>query len=206
MEIDDILHRIYREANLRLLYPRMVSGHQQGQLLSILTHLIAPRRALEIGTFAGYSALCIARALKPEARLDTIEIDDELEPFITKGFSSTPVGDKIKLHIGDALQIIPQLHQDGITWNMAFIDADKRLYPQYLELLLEIMPKGSYILADNTLWPGASQITLDQPPPSSRHELQSYGIALFNHFVAHDKRLESFTLPIRDGLTIIKIK
>ena len=192
------LRQLARDVNVYLLYPRMCSGHLQGRILSMLTHMIAPLNVLELGTYAGYSALSIAEALGPDARLHTIEIDDEMEDFIRGRFDQSPAGSKISLHIGDARDILPGLA--GIEWDMVFIDANKRLYTEYYEMILPHVRPGGYILADNTLWDGK---VVD---PEHNHDAQTRGIIDFNNLVAADSRVEKVILPLRDGLTIIRKK
>lgn len=199
------LKKLFRDANLQLLYPRMLSGHLQGRLLKMLTEMIAPKRALELGTYAGYSALCIAEGLPEGATLDTIEIFDELEPFIERHFKEVPYADRIRLHIADAMKIVPELTQRDGRFDMAFIDADKRLYPEYYEMLLPCMNPGGWILADNTLWDG-KVLNTEKEAGDSRHRLQATAIARFNEIVTADNRVEKLILPLRDGLTIIHIK
>lgn len=201
----EYLKHLYRDANLQLLYPRMVSGHLQGRLLKMLTSMIAPRRAVELGTFAGYSALCIAEGLPEGATLDTIEIFDELQPFLEKHLAGTPFSDRITLHIADAMAILPQLAAREGRFDMAFIDADKRLYPAYYEMLIPCMNPGGWIIADNTLWDGKVLENL-KDPGTSRHNRQATAIAEFNDMVAADQRVEKLILPLRDGLTIAHLK
>lgn len=193
----ELLHRLYRHTNIHHLYGRMCSGKIQGRLLKMLTSMIKPHRVLEIGTFTGYSALCIAEALAHDARLHTIEIDDEQENNLRYWFGQSPHGSKIELHIGDALNIIPTLNQQ---WDMVLIDANKRLYTTYLELVLPKMKSGGYILADNTLWNGK---VLETPVPD---DAQTKAITSFNELVATDSRFETVMLPLRDGLTVIRVK
>ncbi len=190
------LNRLYRDTYLHHLYPRMCSGHVQGRILKMLTSMIAPRRVLELGTFTGYSALCIAEGMPPGGELHTVEIDDELEDELRERFASTPYGEFMHLHIGDALSIVPELEGE---WDMVFIDANKRLYPEYFELILPRVRRGGYILADNTLWDGKVAQT---PPPS---DAQSVGIMKFNDMVASDPRVEVAMLPVRDGLTLLRV-
>lgn len=199
------LRRIYRDANLQLLYPRMVSGHLQGRLLKMLTSMIAPRRAVELGTYAGYSALCIAEALTGDATLDTIEIFDELRPFLDRHLNDTPHSGHINLHIGDAMEIVPRLAAEAGRFDLAFIDADKRLYPRYYEMLLPCMNPGAWIIADNTLWDG-KVLRQHNSATDSRHSLQATAISRFNDIVAADTRVEKLILPLRDGLTLIHLK
>lgn len=199
------LKSLYRDANLSLLYTRMMSGHLQGRLLYMITRMINPRRVLELGTYAGYSTLCIAEGLKDDARIDTVEIDDELEKFLKDHFSSSIYGSKINLHIGDALTIVPRLAAQGVQWDMAYIDADKRAYPEYYEMLMSMMPAGSWIIADNTLWSGKVEGP-DIKPHTGRKNAQLEKILEFNDMVAADSRVEKVILPVRDGLTLIRIK
>ena len=191
------LRRLNRHVNTRLLYSRMCSGHLQGRLLKMLTAMVNPRRVLELGTYAGYSALCIAEGLRrDDARVDTIEVEDELEDFIREHLAESPYGDRVDLHIGDAMSIIPVINRGD--WDMVYIDANKRTYVDYLELLLPMLPKNAFILADNTLWDGKIVDTV------TNHDPQTLGIAAFNDLVARDKRLETVILPIRDGLTLLR--
>ena len=192
----DYLHRLWRDTQLRLSYGQMASGHIQGRLLKMLTRMIRPKTVVELGTFSGYSALCIAEGLDEGAHLHTFEIYDAQEDFTRPWLEGSPLADKISLHIGDALQILPpmNLHPD-----MAFIDADKRHYVDFYEMLLPMMPVGAYILADNTLWYG--HVTEDETRQSDR---QTLGIKAFNDHVAADSRVEKVIVPVRDGLTLIR--
>lgn len=190
-----LLRQLYRHTNIHHLYGRMCSGKVQGRLLKMLTSMIEPKRVLEIGTFTGYSALCIAEALEPDAILHTIEIDDEQEENLKHWFSQSSHGSKIKLHIGDALTIVPSMDEE---FDMVLIDANKRHYISYLELITNKLRKGGYIIADNTLWNGK---VLEQPMPTDE---QTRAIAEFNRLVANDPRFEAVMLPLRDGLTIIR--
>lgn len=191
----DYLYRIDRMTNLRLLNGRMCSGHMQGRLLKMLTSMIAPKRVLELGTFSGYSALCMAEALAEDARLDTIEVDDELEDFIRQNLALSPHGDKIALHIGDALETM-KLFQPA-TFDLIFIDADKRRYADYYRVALPLLRSGGYIIADNTLWDG--HVTEEHSKSA-----QTIGIQTFNDIVAADQHVEKVIVPLRDGLTIIR--
>lgn len=198
------LRMLGKHANRSLLYCRMMSGHIQGRMLKMLTKMIKPNRIIELGTFAGYSTLCMAEALEDGQVVDTVEIDDELEDFLTQHFSSSSAGRHIQLHIGDALDIVPGLNSRGYQWDMAFIDADKRLYPQYYTMLRAIMPRGSWILADNTLWNGKVEECL--APADQVKDPQLRGILSFNDMVAADAGVEKVIVPLRDGLTIIRVK
>ena len=193
------LKKLSRDVNVYLLYPRMCSGHLQGRILHMLTTMIAPKRVLELGTYAAYSALSIAGALEDGAELHTIEVDDEMEDFIKERLKEAPGGEKVFLHIGDALRLIPELSKDGL-WDLVFIDANKRHYIQYYEAVISFVRPGGYIFADNTLWDG--KVT----DPEQNHDPQTRGIVDFNEAVANDYRVERVILPLRDGITIIRVK
>lgn len=191
------LNDLYRQTNLKLLYPRMASGHLQGRLLKMFVQMINPLNILEIGTYSGYSGLCLAEGLRPDGQLYTIEINDEQEDFTRPWFENSPYRDQIHFLIGNALDIIPTLN---VVFDMAFIDGDKRLYRDYYELVLAHLRPGGYILADNTLWDGH---VVETPTPK---DAQTRSIMAFNDFVAQDTRVEKVILPLRDGLTIIRKK
>lgn len=192
----EYLHKLYRATQTKLLYGHMASGHVQGRLLKMLVEMIKPTNIIEIGTFSGYSALCMAEALPQNGVIHTIEIFDELEDFTRYWLENSPWADKICFHIGDALEIIPQLN---VKFDMAFIDGNKRIYPEYYRLIKSYMNPGGYIIADNTLWYG--HVLEDDP-----QDPQTKGIMEFNDIVAADESVEKIILPIRDGLTLIKIK
>ena len=189
------LYRLERDTHLRLLYSRMCSGHLQGRLLKMLVRMAKPERILELGTFSGYSAQCLAEGLlSGDAQVHPIEIEDELEDFLRQHFADSPVGHRIHLHIGDASQILPQLN---LMFDLVFIDANKRHYPQYYELVLPWLTPGGFIIADNTLWDGKVA------EPHAKIDPQTEGILSFNQMVAADPRVEKVIIPVRDGLTII---
>ncbi len=194
-EESDYLKALYRQAHVKLINPRMTSGHLQGRLLKMLVQLARPRRVLEIGTFAGYSALCMAEGLEEGALLHTYEIDDELEDFTRPWIEGSPYGDKVCFHIGNALEEVPRL---GEVFDFVFMDGDKRQYMEYYEMLLQHTSPGALILADNTLWDGH---VVDKDYLNDR---QTKAINEFNAFVAADKRVEKLILPLRDGLTMIR--
>lgn len=196
-EESDYLKALYRQAHLKLINPRMTSGHLQGRLLKMLVQLARPQRVLEIGTFAGYSALCMAEGLGDGALLHTYEIDDELEDFTRPWIEGSPYGDKVCFHIGNALEEVPQL---GEVFDFVFMDGDKRQYMEYYEMILQHTSSGALILADNTLWDGH---VVDKAYLNDR---QTVAINEFNAFVAADKRVEKLILPLRDGLTMIRKK
>ena len=190
-----LLKRIYRETNLKMLNPRMASGHIQGRLISMFVSMIRPQMVLEVGTFTGYATLCIAESLPEGGRVHTIEIDDELEDFIRKGFDDSPISDRIILHIGDALETVPGL---GLMFDMIFLDAEKREYPDYYNVLMDYLKPGGYMLADNTLWDGhVVDSNYDSDP-------QTVAVKRFNDMAAADGRVEVAMIPVRDGLTIIR--
>ena len=192
-----LLRDLYRETNLRMLNPRMASGHIQGRLLKMLVTMIRPQLILEVGTFTGYATLCMAEGLPEGGVVHTVEIDDELEDFIMKGFKESPYSDRIRLHIGDALKVVPQL---GLKFDMIFLDGEKREYPDYFSSLLEYLKPGGYMIADNTLWDGhVTDRDYDSDP-------QTIAVRKFNDMVAADERVEVAMIPIRDGLTIIRKK
>ncbi|MEG1660524.1 MAG: class I SAM-dependent methyltransferase [Bacteroides sp.] len=193
----DYLKALYRDTHVRLLRPRMTSGHLQGRMLTMFVRMIQPRQILEIGTYSGYSALCLAEGLPDGGMVHTFEINDEQEDFTRPWIEGSPYADKVRFYIGDALQRMPQL---GVTFDLAFIDGDKRKYLDYYELTLAHLAAGGYILADNTLWDGHVLET----PSATDH--QTIGIKTFNDFVARDQRVEKVILPLRDGLTIIRKK
>ena len=192
----DYMHSLWRATQLHLLYGRMASGHIQGRLLKMLVTMIRPKMVLELGTYSGYSGLCIAEGLEEGAHLHTVEINDEQEDFTLPWFQRSPYADNITMHIGDAMDIVPRL---GLTFDMAFIDADKRRYVEYYEMVLHHLAPGGYILADNTLWDG-------HVVEENVHDAQTLGIMAFNDLVAADERVEKVILPLRDGLTIIRKK
>lgn len=190
-----LLKNLYRETNLRLLNPRMASGHIQGRLLKMLVTMIRPQLILEVGTFTGYATLCMAEGLQEGSMIHTVEIDDELEDFIRKGFEGSPFSKRIRLHIGDALKLVPEL---GLRYDMIFLDGEKREYPKYYSVLMDYLNPGGYMIADNTLWDGhVADSCYDSDP-------QTAAVKEFNDMVAADRRVEVAMIPIRDGLTIIR--
>ncbi len=193
----DYLKQVMRATYQMTINPRMLSGHVEGRFLSILSHMIQPKHILELGTFTGYSALCLAEGLAPDGVLDTIEHNDELESLIRKHFALTPLGEKIRLHIGDAIMILQTLQE---TYDLIFLDADKREYQRYYELSLPLLRSGGFMLADNVLWDGH---IVD---PAYDRDKQTCALRAFNDFVAQDNRVEKVMLPIRDGLTLIRKK
>ena len=193
------LSKLVRDTNLKTTKPRMCSGHLQGRILKMLCQLVNPRYILELGTFTGYSALCMAEALAdvPEAELHTIDIDDEMAEFTSTVFENSDFAGKIHFHIGDALQVIPTIDR---VFDVVFIDANKRIYSEYYNLVFDKVRSGGLIIADNTLWDGK---VVQHPLPK---DAQSVGIMNFNDRIASDTRVEKVILPLRDGMTLIRKK
>ena len=205
-----VLQQITRSTHLEVINPRMLSGHVQGRVLSMISKMIRPNRILELGTFTGYSALCLAEGLTEDGRLVTLEHNDEMESSIRRNFALSPLGEKIELVIGDAKETlenfelrIKDLELDAVNdrgkqFDLVFIDADKKEYCDYLDLVLPLVREGGWILADNTLWDGH---IVDSAYDKDK---QTIGLRAFNDKVAQDERLEKVILPLRDGLTIIR--
>ena len=196
---DALLKELERETYLRVLNPRMISGHIQGKLMEMIVRMVRPQRVLEIGTFTGYSALCMAAGLPEGGLIDTCEVDDELEMMILSFFERSAHGEKIRLHIGSALDIAPSL---GECYDLVFIDGDKREYTAYYEMLFdnELVKSGSWILADNILWYGKVV------EPVAKGDKQTQAIIDFNAHIVADPRVENVILPIRDGINLIRVK
>lgn len=190
---EDFLYELDRETHLKVLRSRMLSGHLQGQILSMISCMIQPKCILEIGTFTGYSALCLAKGLAEGGQLHTIEIDDELESIAQKYFVKSGLADRIVQHIGDAREIIPSI---GLKFDLVFIDADKREYSEYYNLVFDHVRVGGFILADNILWDGK---VVD---PDAASEEQTRGILEFNDLVQNDSRVRNVILPVRDGIMV----
>ena len=191
----DYLYRLYRATNLHTLHGRMASGHLQGRLLKMLVQMTQAKRVLEVGTFSGYSAICLAEGLPDDGLLYTFEINDEQEDFTRPWIEGSAVANKIRFIIGDAITEAPRL---GITFDLVFIDGDKRTYVETYEMALSVLRQGGFIVADNTLWDGHvcdSAYDKDQ---------QTLGIRRFNDLVAADTRVEKVILPLRDGQTLIR--
>ena len=193
----EYLYRLWRATNIYMLHGRMASGHLQGRLLKMLVQMIRPKNILEVGTFSGYSALCMAEGLEAGGKVYTFEINDEQEDFTRPWIEQSPVADKIEFIIGDAISEAPKL---GVTFDMAFVDGDKRTYVETYEMVLQLLNPGGFILADNTLWDG--HVT----DPAYDRDHQTQGIRRFNDYIAQDARVEQVILPLRDGLTLIRKK
>ena len=193
----DALKWVDRETHLKTIYPQMLSGPVQGRLLTMIAEMISATRVLEIGTFTGYSTICLAYGLAKGGHIDALEINDELENIIREGWARAGVSEKITLHIGDAKETLKSL--EG-PYDLVFMDANKREYCDYYELVMPLLRKGGIILADDILWDGK---LFENPVP---RDAQTQGIARFNDMVAEDKRVEVVILPLRDGLSIIRKK
>ena len=193
----EYLYRLWRATNVHMLHGRMASGHLQGRLLKMLVKMVNPQNIIEVGTFSGYSALCMAEGLGEQGHLYTFEINDEQEPFTRKWIEDSPWADKITFIIGDAATEAKKI---GKSFDFAFMDGDKRTYVETYESLLPLMNEGAFILADNTLWDGhVTDADYDK-------DQQTVGIRRFNDYVAADNRVEKVLLPLRDGLTMIRIR
>lgn len=200
---EELLRELDRETHLRVIAPRMLSGHIQGKLLQLLVRMVRPQRILEIGTFTGYSALCMAGGMDEAGELHTIEVDDELQPMAQSFFDRSLHGKKIRLHIGSALDIAPTM---STPFDLVFIDGDKREYPAYYRMLMgddgtaPLVHSGSVLIADNILWSGK----VVQPVAHNDHHTQA--LLDFNRTIAEDPRVENVIVPIRDGLNLIRVK
>lgn len=192
---DDFLRELDRETNLKVLRSRMLSGHLQGQILSMISCMIKPKTVLEIGTFTGYSAICLAKGLAEGGNVHTIEIDDELEYISKKYIQKAGMTDQIQQHIGDARLIIPEI---DAMFDLVFIDADKREYCDYYKLVFDRIPVGGFLLADNILWDGKVI------NPDAANEEQTRGILDFNDLVQNDPRVTNVILPVRDGIMLVQ--
>lgn len=188
-----------RAAHVRLIRPRMLSGHLQGNLLKMICQMLGAKRVLEVGTYSGYAAHCMAEALPEGGEVHTIESDDEMEDFIRQYIGGAPYADKIHLHIGDAMELIPEL-VCAHRFDLVYIDANKRQYPDYYEMIVPHLHSGAIILADNTLWDGK---VVEEARES---DIQTRMIQSFNRMVQEDDRVENLILPLRDGLSIIRVR
>ena len=194
---DPLLTELTRETHIKTMFPRMLSGHLQGRFLEMVSHMINPSAILEIGTFTGYSAICLARGLKGGGLLHTIDVDPELEYLAKNYFERAGLQAKIHQHIGNAIDIIPVLDH---TFDLVFIDADKENYLSYYNLVFDKVNAGGFILADNALWDGKVILS------DGKSDKETRGIKEFNEFVHHDKRVENMLLPLRDGIMMLRKK
>ncbi len=192
----NVLKELSRETNAKILMPRMLSGHLQGRVLSMFSRMIQPRCILEIGTYTGYSAICLSEGLADGGFLHTIDINEELLPMVKKYFAKAGVEEKIKIHTGDAVNIIPGMKE---TYDLVFIDADKKNYSTYFDLVISKVRKGGIIIADNVLWSGKILESADQMDSDTK------AIAAFNSRIQSDKRVENVLLPVRDGLMVMEV-
>ncbi|MFM9986660.1 MAG: O-methyltransferase [Flavobacteriales bacterium] len=191
-----VLQELVRETWQKVVNPRMLSGHVQGRFLSFISHLIKPKYILEIGTYTGYSAICLAEGLAPGGELITIDINDELKPIQDKYFAMSPDGPKIKRISGSALEVIQDLHQE---FDLVFMDADKENYPHYYDMLLNRLKKGSVILIDNVLWSGKVL------QPANSQDKETIALQHLNDLIQRDERVENVLVPLRDGLMMVRV-
>lgn len=189
------LHELNRQTNLKVLQPRMLSGHIQGRVLSMFSHMIKPKRVLEIGTYTGYSAICLAEGLAPNGEVHTIDINSELETMVQDYVSKSGMEQKVHMHIGEALSLIPTL---GGNWDLIFIDADKENYSNYFDAVIDDLAVGGFIIADNVLWSG--KVVED----SGKHDEETAALVAYSNKIHADKRVENVLLPIRDGLMVCR--
>ena len=195
----EALDWLQKQTNIRTNHARMLSGPVQGRFLKMIVEMCSARRVLELGSFTGYSGICLASGLPEDGHLDTLEVNDELEDLILEGFSRAGLRERISLHIGDCLDTLKRFREEGREpYDLVFIDANKRDYPEYYKLVFDLVRPGGWILADNVLWDG--KVALD-PMPQDR---QTLGIDNFNRRVASDPRVESVIIPLRDGLNLIR--
>lgn len=194
-EESEVLKELNRETYAKVLMPRMLSGHLQGQVLKMLSYMIRPKRILEIGTYTGYSAICLAAGLQGDGILYTIDINEELEKIVKKYFDAAGISKKIKLHFGNALEIIPAINE---TFDLVFIDADKENYSNYYDIVFDKVRTGGFIIADNVLWSG--KVLED----SKKMDPETKAIIEYSNKIHNDKRVENVLFPIRDGLMIAR--
>ncbi len=196
----EALSWVEKQTHIRTNHARMLSGSVQGQIMRILVQMSGASSILELGTFTGYSAICLASAMPEDGHLDTLEINDELEDLILEGFDRAGLSEKIDLHIGDCKETLRKLRAEDRKYDLVYIDANKREYCEYYELIFDMVRHGGLILADNVLWDGK---VCQNPLPQDK---QTLGIAAFNDMVSADSRVESVILPLRDGLNLIRKK
>ncbi len=194
---DKVLEDLYRQTNLYVVNPNMASGHMQGKMLEMMSYMIHPSRILEIGTYTGYSAICLSRGLKSDGQLHTIEVNDELHEMSSRYFALAGVADKVTLHTGRAQDVVPSLKY---TFDLVFIDGDKREYCEYYNLVFDKVRKGGFIIADNVLWGGKIE------DEDAMKDPQTKGVITFNEMIRRDHRVEKIVLPLRDGIMIIRKK
>ena len=196
----EALDWVVKQTHSRTNHARMLSGAVQGQLMRMIVQMSEAKNILELGTFTGYSAICLATAAGPEGHVDTLEINDELEDLILEGFERSGVDGNIDLHIGDCKETLRRFREEGRMYDLVYMDANKREYCEYYELIFDMVRPGGLILADNVLWDG--KVCMDPLP----QDKQTLGIAAFNDMIRDDRRVESVILPLRDGLNLIRKK
>lgn len=194
---DEILYQLHRETYQKILRPRMLSGHLQGQILTLFSKMIQPNNILEIGTYTGYSAICLARGLKTGGKLHTIDINEELEDFSNSYFKKAGLQNDIVMHIGNAIDIVPKL---DLKWDMVFIDADKENYVKYYKMVLPLVKKGGFIISDNVLWSGKVTKPVDVKDKETKVLIE------LAELIESDDRVENVLMPIRDGLLVARKK
>lgn len=199
-EQDPVLKWLQKQTNLRTNHARMLCGPVEGKLMEFIARMIQPENILELGAFTGYSAICLARGLKEGGHMDSLELNDELEDLILQAHEKAGLSDRITLHIGDAKETLQRLKEEGRMYDLVFIDANKREYPTYYELVFDMVRPGGYILADNVLWDG--KVYQENVP----QDAQTQGILKFNRMVKDDPRVENVIIPLRDGLNLIRKK
>lgn len=193
----EVLAQLNRDTHAKVLQPRMLSGHVQGRILSTFSYMLNPKRILEIGTYTGYSAICLAEGLAPDGKLHTIDINEELEDMAKGYFAKANLESQIQMHVGNAMEIIPSLNE---TWDLVFIDADKENYSNYFDLVIDHVRPGGFIIADNVLWSGKVVEKV------SSKDLETQSLIDFNHKIHEDKRVENVLFPVRDGLMVCRVK
>ncbi len=193
----EVLAQLNRDTHAKVLQARMLSGHVQGRILSTFSHMLKPKRILEIGTYTGYSAICLAEGLAEGGKLHTIDINEELEEMVKSYIAKANMENQIQMHVGNAMEIIPALHE---TWDLVFIDADKGNYSNYFDLVIDHLRPGGYIIADNVLWSGKVVEKV------SAKDLETQALLDFNKKVHEDKRVENVLFPVRDGLMVCRKK
>ena len=199
-EQDPVLQWLQKQTNLRTNHARMLCGPVEGKLMEFISRMIQPSNILELGAFTGYSAICLARGLKEGGMMDSLELNDELEDLILQAHQKAGLENKITMHFGDAKETLGRLKAEGKMYDLVFIDANKREYPQYYNLVFDLVRHGGYILADNVLWDGK---VCQDPIPS---DAQTQGIHNFNQMVKDDPRVENVIIPLRDGMNLIRKK
>ena len=194
---DEVLYQLHRETYQKILRPRMLSGHLQGQILTFFSKMIQPKHILEIGTYTGYSAICLARGLKEGGKLHTIDVNEELEDFSNSYFEKAGLKNDIVMHIGKAIDVVPKL---DVEWDLVFIDADKENYINYYNMVLPLVKKGGFIISDNVLWSGK----VTQPIDAGDKETKT--LVELAELINADSRVENVLMPIRDGLLVARKK